>query len=317
MLKQGHLMTTTEFVPPYALSTPVLLIVFKRFDTTKHVFEAIRKAKVPKLYIASDGARENIKGEFERVNEIRRYLLQNVDWDCEVRTLFSDVNQGCMLGESNAMNWFFKQEEMGIVLEDDCLPRQSFFWFCEELLEKYRSDMRVGHISGNHFQTSMQRGTADYYFSVYNHCWGWASWADRWKSYDVNLDNVENTDFINGRFSNKKTRDYWVSVFRKMKAGKSDTWDYQWTFCLWVKNYLTIIPNKNLIKNIGFGADATHTFDDSEFSNLDTEEISILNHPTMIVRDYEADEFTSQLMYRNRHIIFRIIGRFKRIILRC
>ena len=132
-----------NFIPPHPLNTAVLFLVFNRLDTTKQVFEAIRQAKPPRLYIAADGVREAKDGEDEKVKAVRDYITSNIDWECEVKTLFREQNFGCKMAVSGAIDWFFQNEEMGIILEDDCLPSQSFFWFCQDLLEKYKNDTRV------------------------------------------------------------------------------------------------------------------------------------------------------------------------------
>jgi len=141
-------MKVDNFTPPKPLETAVLFLVFNRLDTTKQVFEAIKKAKPPRLYIAADGARKNIDNEDKIVQDIRNYLISNIDWECEVKTLFREKNLGCKYAVSGAIDWFFENKEMGIILEDDCLPSQSFFWFCEELLNKYKDDKRIFLISG-------------------------------------------------------------------------------------------------------------------------------------------------------------------------
>ena len=130
----------TKFQPPKPLKTAILFLVFNRLDTTKKVFKAIRQAKPPRLYIAADGARANKKGECKNVQLVRDYIMQNVDWDCDVKTLFRDKNLGCKYAVGGAITWFFETEEQGIILEDDCLPSQSFFWYCEELLDRYKED---------------------------------------------------------------------------------------------------------------------------------------------------------------------------------
>ncbi len=304
-----------KFTPPHPLNTAVLFLVFNRLDTTKEVFEAIREAKPPRLYIAADGARVEKDGEDQKAQAVRNYILSNIDWKCEVKTLFRDENLGCKYAVSGAIDWFFANEEMGIILEDDCLPSQSFFWFCEELLEKYKDDMRVGQISGDNFQKGIKRGDADYYFSIYNHIWGWASWANRWKNYDVELNTINDTKFIKNLFQNKNTQAYWLEVFQNMKMKQIDTWDYQWTFTLWNNNQLTILPNINLVKNVGFGEDATHTVGESEFANLDTCEISLQNHPIDLIQDKKADNLTSELMFAKKPLYKKIINKIVRIFL--
>ncbi|WP_373032453.1 glycosyltransferase family 2 protein [Sulfurovum sp.] len=288
--------------------------MFNRLDTTKQVFEAIRKAKPPRLYIAADGARESKVDEDEKVKAVRDYIMSNIDWDCEVQTLFREKNLGCKIAVSSAIDWFFENEEMGIILEDDCLPSQSFFWFCEELLEKYKNDMRVGQISGDNFQNGIKRGDADYYFSIYNHIWGWASWANRWEKYDVELNNIKDTVFIDDLILEKTTKLHWIKVLRKMKQKKIDTWDYQWTFTLWNNKQLTVLPNVNLVENIGFGIDATHTQGESEFANLKSYGLVLKNHPIKVLRNYEADEFTSRLIFNQKSIFIRIVDKLKKII---
>lgn len=303
-----------KFTPPHPLQTAVLFLVFNRLDTTKQVFEAIRKAKPPRLYIAADGAREHKEGEAEKAQAVRDYILSNIDWECEIKTLFQEQNLGCKMAVSGAIDWFFENEEMGIILEDDCLPSQSFFWFCEELLERYKDDERIGMISGDNFQNGIKRGDGDYYFSVYNHIWGWASWANRWNKYDVELDSINDTQFIKKLFNDKNTRKYWLDTYQTMKDKKIDTWDYQWTFTLWNQNQLTILPNVNMISNVGFGADATHTTGESEFSKLIAQNLIITKHPLEIERDIDADNFTSKLMFNKKSIFARVVHKITRLI---
>ena len=263
------------------LHTAVLLITYKRLDTVKQVFQAIREAKPPRLYISSNIGKDH--EETKRVMDVRKFLEEHIDWKCEVKKLYREKHLSAKYSISGAIDWFFANEEMGIILEDDCLPDQSFFWFCEELLERYKTNMKIGHISGDNFQKGIKRGDADYFFSIYNHVWGWASWADRWKTYDVELSNTNGIKFIESTIQDKKTRKYWISIFNRMKNNEIDTWDYQWTFAMWNNDQLAILPNINLIKNIGFGEDATHTTGESQFSNLKAHEITLQNHPINFV----------------------------------
>ena len=167
-------------------NTPILFLIFNRPDTTFKVFEEIRKIKPAKLYIAADGPRPNVIGEEEKCTASRN-IIKQVDWDCDVKTLFREKNLGCKIAVSSAISWFFENVEEGIILEDDTFPTQSFFWFCQELLDFYRNDSRIMHISGNNFQLGKIRGEGSYYFSKYNHIWGWATWKRAWRFYDVSL----------------------------------------------------------------------------------------------------------------------------------
>ena len=175
------------FTPTKPLKTAVLLVIFNRPETTQVVFEAIRKAKPPRLYVAADGPRTEVPSDAKKCKEARE-IINQVDWDCEVKTLFREKGLGCGLGPSSAFTWFFEHEEDGIILEDDCLPSQSFFWFCEELLERYRHDNRVMHIGGNNFLNGWQKDRDySYYFSNSGHIWGWATWRRAWKLFDFNI----------------------------------------------------------------------------------------------------------------------------------
>ena len=168
------------------MRSPILFLVFNRPDVTQRVFDAIRQARPPKLYIAADGPRKNKVGEVERCALVQEIVSQ-VDWPCEVSKLIRQENLGCKIAISSAIDWFFSKEPEGIILEDDCLPHPDFFPYCDELLERYRNNERVGMISGDNFQNGIKRGDGDYYFSQFCHIWGWASWARAWKKYDANL----------------------------------------------------------------------------------------------------------------------------------
>jgi hypothetical protein len=309
-----------EFLPPYPLNTAVLFLVFNRPDTTKRVFDAIRQAKPPRLYVAADGPRDDKNGEFDRVDKVRNYVRNNIDWPCEVKTLFRECNLGCKHAVSDAITWFFKQERQGIILEDDCLPSQSFFWFCEELLGKYQKDLRVWHISGDNFQGGRRYGRGSYYFSKYNHVWGWASWADRWENYDAELKDFEHTSalrILESTFPrNENASKYWGSVFSHVANGLIDTWDYQWTYTVWKNSGLSILPNLNLITNIGFGSDATHTTDlESQLSCMDHFEMELpLRDPDLVVTDVAADQTTESLMFEKKSILIRVLNKIKSVL---
>lgn len=170
----------------YRARSAVLLLIFNRPETTRRVFDQIRAQQPPRLYIAADGARPNRPEEAARCAETRAISTQ-VDWDCELHLLYRDQNLGCRRAVSEAITWFFEHEEAGIILEDDCLPADSFFYFCDALLEKYRHDERIHAITGTNLQMGKQWGEASYYFSRYTNIWGWASWRRVWKEYDSEL----------------------------------------------------------------------------------------------------------------------------------
>ena len=228
----------------------VLFIIFNRIEYAKQVFEQIRLAKPPKLYIASDGAREYKVSEAQQVENIRKWVLANIDWNCEVKTRFLEKNSGKIgLGVSDAINWFFENEEDGIIFEEDCVPNQSFFQYCEELLDKYKDDKRIWHITGDAIYEKLNEKET-YYFAKIPHIWGWATWSDRWQHYKFDLKDYDEKYIQN--FSDKKeVQEYWLDILQKMKAKKIDTWDYQWAFCVIAHKGYSITPYKNLINNIG------------------------------------------------------------------
>ena len=269
-------------------NTPILFLIFNRFDTTKQVFEMIRKIAPLKLYIAADGPRDNREGEEEKIKTIREYVLNSIDWDCEVKTLFREKNLGCRKAVSMAITWFFENEEMGIILEDDCLPTLSFFSYCEELLNKYKDDTRIYHIAGYNPLT-YTKIKYSYYFARIQHCWGWASWRRAWEKYSFDINDFIEQKKINKIFTRKADRNYWINNFKdnvidhNMEKQKINAWGYQWTYAIMNNNGICINPSRNLITNIGFGVDATHTTnDDPDYSNQQRYEISEIIHPKKI-----------------------------------
>ena len=305
-----------NFVPHSPLTTPVLFLIFNRPDTTQKVFDAIKKAKPKQLFVAADGPREGKEGEKEKCEQARK-IIEQVDWDCKVKTLFRDKNLGCKIAPSSSIDWFFKNVEEGIILEDDCLPSQSFFWFCRELLEHYRDDTRIMTISGDNFQFDRKRGDGSYYFSKYPHTWGWATWRRAWEHYGVNMKNFEEFKKeaqINNVFNIKQQQKYWTKIFQIVYEGKIDAWDYQCAYLCFINNGLCITPNVNLVSNIGFGLDSTHTKDKSSiFSEMEAREITDIIHPNFVLADQEADLLTSKLCYGNKNIFERAKNKALRI----
>ncbi len=260
--------------------------------------EQIRAAEPPKLFVGADGPRADHPKD-ERYCEHARAVATQVDWDCEVHTLFRDENLGCKQAVSSAITWFFEHVEAGIILEDDCVPHSTFFPYCGELLETYQSDERVMAVSGNNFQPPDKKYSHSYYFSVYMHCWGWATWASCWSHYDDELPSwgkLKNTKWLEGWLGTKKEADYWQKVFKWVKSDAVNSWAYPWMYTCWKRHGLTVLPNRNLVKNIGFGERGTHTNDpNSKASRLSVNPISLpLQHPNIMVRDYEADRYTSK-----------------------
>jgi len=235
----------------------VLFVVFNRPDTTAQVMEAIRRAKPPRLYVAADGPRDK-PGEHERCLEARR-IATEVDWPCEVKTLFRSENLRGPNAVSGAINWFFEHEEEGVILEDDCLPSQDFFTYCAELLERYRTDPRVMSICGACF-ADKRFGEYDYYCSYYADVWGWATWRRAWNLYDRHLtgwEAVKHSGLLDAL--DAPVKDHWTKVFSAISEGRRDHWDYPWMFTVMQQRAVALHPRTNLISNLGFRADASNT----------------------------------------------------------
>ena len=302
----------------FQLTTPVAFIIFNRPDTTERVFAEIAKAKPPKLLVVADGGRTSREGESEKVTATRA-IIERVDWPCEVLTNFSDVNLGCKVRVSSGIDWVFEQVEEAIILEDDCLPDPTFFRFCQEMLNRYRDDLRVGMISGDNFQFGRSRNEDSYYFSKYVHIWGWASWRDRWQSsYDVDLKKwpfIRDGRWLIDILGNAKEASSWSHIFEKTFQGKIDTWDYQWVFANWIEGRINVIPNVNLISNIGFGEGATHTVTLSSLANMLTASIVFpITHPVGILRNLTADMITFHSCFNipfYKKVLNKIRGFFK------
>jgi hypothetical protein len=279
---------------PSALTTPVLFLVFNRPSTTQIVFESIRKAKPSKLYIAADGPRKDKPEELEKCERVRK-IVSNVDWQCEVKTLFRDENYGCGRGVSHAITWFFENEPEGIILEDDCVPDQTFFRYCSELLEFYRHDSRIMEVTGNNiYPEDFLQNEHSYSFSNHNGIWGWASWRRAWNLYDFEMKKypaLKKSGMLNQEFNSIFEQHYLDWVFERTFLFPEITWDYQWEFVKRINSGLTIIPQRNMVINIGFGADATSTTNvNCPSAALKAEPMHFpLKHPPFVIVDSQAD----------------------------
>lgn len=301
------------------MKTPVALLIFNRLETTARVFAEIRKARPPQLLIIADGPRAGHPGDEEKCRATRA-IVEHPDWDCEVLKNYSDVNLGTGQRPASGISWIFENVEEAIILEDDCLPHPTFFRFCDELLEYYRDDKRVMTISGNNFQYGVRRAAESYYFSIYPHTWGWATWRRAWQLYDFEArdwSQLRETKWLREALGDRDAAAHWRSVFDSVSS-TSDGWDYQWIFCCWAQNALGVVPNVNLISNIGWGDDATHTKTlDHPSANLATEAMSFpLIHPHYMAINREADRFTLQNHFVGwspklyRRLKRRVLGRY-------
>ena len=298
--------------------TPLLFLVFNRPATTRRVFERIREIRPTRLFIAADGHRIEKEGEKEKCEEVRNIILKAIDWPCDVKTLFRNNNLGCGLAVSEGISWFFDHVEEGIIVEDDILPSRSFFEFAKELLKLYRNDESVWHIGGNSYNPYKMR--SPYYFSAYPHIWGWATWRRVWKNYRYQLEDIDREKFfanINELFLTQSEKKFWIDFYEGyFKVQERSTWDYQWTCCMWYNKGLAILPRENLITNIGFEEDATHTLDtNSWLAHLTANEIEIPKHKEPIKQNKKADLFTSREVFHIRSTGRKILSDIKRVLI--
>ena len=272
---------------------PVLILAWRRPHTLRQVINALRLLKPTQLYVACDGANPDRHDEVDKVEATRILIEQEIDWPCELYRFYSDVNQGCRLGVSRAISWFFEHVEEGIILEDDCVPHPDFFIFCANLLDRYRYDMRVWCLSGNNFQDGTWSGYGDYFFSQIPMCWGWATWRSRWEHYDSDLirwpDSL-NLNLMGSLFPDPVMRSYWFHIWQKLWSDSTpDSWAYRWAFTCVVNRGLTALPKVNLVKNIGFGSDATHTLYTAPERTTSSLQSSSLVHPLFICSHVSND----------------------------
>jgi len=298
-------------------NVPILLTIHSRPEKTKLVFDKIRQIKPNQLFIAADGPRENHETDAVNCAEARK-IFNNIDWECSVKTLFRESNLGCREAMHQAISWFFSEIEEGIVLEDDCLPHNDFFYFCEELLGRYRESKEIFVISGSNFINNSRDCEYSYHYSRYMHCWGWASWRRAWKKYDNEMimwPSMRSEKKLYEILDNNRQVQYWTDIFNQTSSKKIDSWAYVWMYTCWFYNALTIIPKVNLVANIGFGDDATHTKGSSAgLAAASTDLAFPLRHPNTIQINKNADYQTDKNIYTRgvlRHTLRKLKNQFQ------
>ena len=296
---------------------PVLIIAWRRPNQVKKVICSLREYYSPnKVYVACDGPLQS-EQEKEKVLNTRKVIEKEIDWDCEIKKLYSPVNKGCRKGVSDAISWFFSENDDGIILEDDCVPDRVFYYFCEKLLDKYKNNKKIISISGNNFQDENLIGDGSFYLSRYTHIWGWATWKDRWNLYDLKLLNwpeFKKSKKFRNLFQTSRERNYWAKIFDKLYYyDKPNTWDYQWLFTSFYYDLNTIIPNTPLVENIGFDPDSTHIFSDNEIKKQISNSkklnlVKMLKEPNHFERSIEADNYAFKNHYK-KNFIKRIMNK--------
>ncbi|MEI7597367.1 MAG: hypothetical protein WCK02_16585 [Bacteroidota bacterium] len=275
------------------IQTPILLMFFNREEPVVQVMNSIRMVRPSRLFLAADGPRLAVDGEFNKCQRVREIVDSMIDWECEVHRLYRDNNLGCGRGPSEAITWFFEHVEEGIILEDDCVPLISFYPYCKNLLEKYRTNEDVMHISGTTFVDNSSN-IESYFFSKFSIGWGWATWKRAWSKFSFEINETDSEIKLNlQKYLNSHELNYWMPRLLQLKYyNENDIWDVQWSYTLLKNKRFSIIPSLNLVNNIGFSDDATHTkvklynndnytVDMDEIKHTETIELSAIwdNHP--------------------------------------
>lgn len=283
------------------LETPVAFLIFNRPDLTREVFAAIARARPSRLYLIADGPRS--EAEAEKCRQARE-VVEQIDWDCDVRRNYSATNLGCGPRVSSGISWVMSEEERAIIIEDDCLPDQSFFGFCQEMLERYANDDRVMHVTGGNYLFDKTPIAESYYFSRYSFVWGWATWRRAWRHFDRlngSWPELARGAWLEELLEDAEEAAYWRRILQMMvESEKTSWWDFQWYFTCWINHGLTIAPRCNLVSNLGFRSDATHTNTAAEnlrIANLERSALDSLIHPPEVVRNQLADYFNFHNFY--------------------
>ena len=278
---------------------PIAFVVFNRPTPTAKSFEAIRSIRPSTLFLIGDAHRPDRVGEARLVEQCRE-LVENVDWPCQITRIYAKKNMGCGQRISTGISKAFETVDRLIILEDDCLAGPSFFSYCDELLDRFQEDQRVMCLSGNNFQAGIRRGDASYYFSKYPHCWGWATWRRAWKHFDLRIAQwpaFREQQGLLAMADRPREVEYWSKLMDQVHAGQSQSWAFPWTLACWMQHAMTVLPQVNLVSNIGFGDDATHTRRRTSVANLPVHSLGDITHATWIARNVEADIYTDDHLF--------------------
>jgi hypothetical protein len=285
---------------------PILFLIFNRPELTAKVFAWIKLVRPSHLYVAADGPRVGRHEDVAACDEARQ-IATKIDWPCELHIRFRDKNLGARVAVGDAIDWFFEKEEEGIILEDDCVPDLCFYRYCTELLERYRDDTRVMSISGDRSFAPISRNGESYSFSRFPLIWGWATWRRAWKKFDVErFHQADHRKVIRSVRDEPNFVRSWTGIFDAVLRKEVDSWGYIWTFSVWANSGLTVVPNVNLVTNIGFGPQATHTVDENDHrSNVAAHSIEDpLVHPNLLSTDPDLDN----LIIRDVHGIGPVLS---------
>ena len=287
------------------MNTPVLLIGFNRPKHLEAVISALENIAIKNLYVFCDGPRN--KNDTNLVDQVRK-VVNSFENKMSIVKFYSEENYGCKYGVSGAISWFFKYEEAGIILEDDCIPSKDFIFFSSEMLDLYKDSKEIMAINGSNFQFGNTYGDGSYYLSKCFHAWGWATWKRAWKKNDIDLQTWKESlvdNYLGQQLQFRSEVKYWKKIFNLTHQNKIDTWDFSWQYTIWKEKGFVITPNMNLVTNIGHDLNATHTKDcDSVFANIAHQNLGEIEHPSKLVHFSKADQRIFDENYGGKYIRF-------------
>lgn len=286
----------------YQVQTPVAIIFFNRARSVEAVLKRVRQVRPSRLFLIADGPRAHVPEDAHRCLEARTAVEEAIDWDCQIHRRYADHNLGCGPRPATGIDWVFRQVEEAIILEDDCVPEPSFFRFCDEMLERYRDHEDIFQVCGTNYYPLIDRSFYSYHFSRYQVCWGWATWRRAWQHFDYAMrdyDPEDATRMLKAIFEQPTSVRYWRRQFDRLLAGDDTVWDLRWLYAGWRHRALSIIPRDNLVSNIGFGEDSTHTRRAQEGGFQPTRTMDFpLSHPPAIARAENWDATTEDYHFK-------------------
>ena len=275
------------------MKSAVVFLIFNRPEQTRRSFNKIREARPPILLVVCDGPRANHPKDVENVNEVRQIIDDGVDWPCNVLKNYSESNLGCRERPASGINWAFSIVDEAIFIEDDCLADETFFDFCDEMLDRFRFDERVMHVNGTNFIGEHFQPRESYFFSKYVWVWGWATWRRAWCHYDYTMASWdEKVSTLLESFDSRREQAFWISTFEEARRDwvSAQAWDFPWIYTCWIRGGLSVVPTVNLIENIGFGPDATHTNSGCSHLHVAARKLDLSVHPRWIRRNQWCDD---------------------------
>lgn len=309
-----------------SFSIPILILAWKRPEKLKLLILKLKSAKPNKIYVSIDGP-NNDRLCIKKVKETKDIIDKEINWKCSLSKNYETKNIGCKNAVSKGISWLFRFEEYGIILEEDCIPDLSFLLFAEAMLNKYKKDKSVFTITGDCFVKNSNKYKETYYYSKYPHCWGWATWKDRWDNFDSEIKFwplLKQSKKWKRIHPNLLERIYWNKIMDRVFKNEIDSWAYPWAGSIWNKEGKTVTPMLNLVTNLGFEEDGTHTLDKkSKLGNKPVYEIKQFIGPKNREKNFHLDKecFYStffvisfkKLIHLLKNYLFKFINKFIKV----